>query len=129
MNPRKVKEYCAVCKKTLIMSVVQEEDGNPDLVWVECPKCHEVKPLNLLPRSGSGKKGYAKAAALDQDSSENPESPMRIYPGGDAYELGDRVYHSAWDDTGEVIEKKFSKGGWPMIVVEFKKNGKKKLIL
>jgi hypothetical protein len=130
MNPRQVKEYCAVCKKTVTMPVVQEEDDNPDLVWVECPECHEIKPLDLPPPAESGKKNRGQARAFDKDSTKNPESPMmRTYPGANAYELGDTVYHSAWDDTGEVIEKKFSSGGRNMIVVEFKKTGRKKLIL
>ncbi len=120
-----VQEFCANCKKNFDMPVVQEGGPKSDMVWVECPECHEIKPLE----TPQGQDMPAKDQAGHKAADESGGPAGRSYPGDTEFEVGDSVYHKAWDDTGEVLEKKYSSGGHLMIIVEFTKQGKKKLIV
>jgi hypothetical protein len=124
MTTKTLEEYCAVCKKTLTMTIVQGDKDNSDMVWVECPSCHEIKPRDLKPPSSP-----EETKKEDQADSKTEGPKILTYPGTDEFEIGDTVHHRAWDDKGEVLEKRTTKGGHLMIVVEFEKKGRKKLLL
>jgi hypothetical protein len=128
MDMKTVQEFCANCNKTMEMPVVQQDENNPDLVWVECPECHEIKPLDKA-SSPLRKNKSQKTKSGQGKTGDQQTAPTREYPGADTYKVGDIIHHTRWDDVGKVMDKKTSTGGHSMIIVEFEKSGKKKLLI
>ena len=119
-----VQEYCSICKQEVAMPVVQEDEGHPGLVWVRCPLCREIKPLEAQEEAPAPKPGPGKAPARET----TPRRVVRHYRAGERFSPGEWIYHSEWDDTGQVIEKCHSRGGHEVIVVAFEKIGTKRLV-
>jgi len=141
---KEVEEFCAICGELVKMPVVQEDGEEPGFLWVQCPKCHEIKPLEprlegelegeLIPAA----KEMARPASRMTLRPVRPGEPapvgagseaIRTYVPGEEYEPGDLIYHQGWNDTGKVVGKKESGGGRRMILVEFEKMGKRKLVM
>lgn len=126
------------------MPIVQEDGEEPGFLWVQCPNCHEIKPLEthlgeaVGAGSGPGAKDSGRTPFRRTLKSHHPgEGPpatragetVRTYSPGEEYKPGDLIYHRQWNDTGTVVDKKESGGGRRMIVVEFEKMGKRKLVM
>lgn len=125
-----VHEYCSICKKSLAMPVVQEEESHPDLIWVSCPECNEIKPVEARPediKTESQPKQHSRARKQAEDQ-EAKKRVVRHYRSGERFVKGEWIYHPEWQDTGQVIEKCQSRGGHDVIVVNFEKQGKKRLV-
>ena len=122
-----VQENCSICGKRQSMQVVQENSKQPDLIWVKCPECNEIKPVEIGPDS-------AVCIASEVNSSEQIDGqdkssrPVRHYRSGEVFVTGEWIYHPGWKDTGKVVDKKSSKGGKEIIIVEFEKLGTKRLV-
>jgi len=125
-----VQEYCSICDKGIDMPVVQEDESHPGLVWVRCPVCHEIKPVEAQvsrkEESSVTDKGSGRAA--DESGGVQSRRVIRHYRSGERFSPGEWIYHSHWDDTGQIIEKSRSRGGKEVIVVAFKKMGTKRLV-
>lgn len=124
-----VREYCSICQKSLAMPVVQEEESHPGLIWIRCPVCNEIKPIEAGPEDikTESKKKTSRAKAKD-DKTESQKRVVRHYRSGERFARGEWIYHPEWKDTGQVVEKCQSKGGHDVIVVDFEKIGKKRLV-
>ena len=117
------------------MPVVQEDSGHAGLIWVQCPECKEIKPLDAKVRE-SGTKSRSAVAAAGAERSERVSPPLpaaarrvvRHYRAGERFACGEWIYHPGWDDTGEVIETMRSRGGHEIIVVAFQKCGTRRLV-
>ena len=121
-----VQEHCAICQKDQPMPVVQEEEGHPGLIWVQCPGCHEIKPLEA---AGARQAETAAGTAEGRPGRETePRRVVRHYRSGERFSPGEWIYHPGWDDTGQVMEKRHSGGGHEIIVVSFQKMGTRCLI-
>jgi hypothetical protein len=123
---KEVEEFCAFCKTTVKMPIVQEDGAEPGFLWVQCPNCREIKPLETRPgegfAEGSGPLGREPAPG-------SGDLQVRTYQPGEEYEPGDLIYHPQWNDTGKVVSKKESGGGRRIMVVEFEKMGQRKLVM
>jgi len=138
---KEVEEFCAICGEVVKMPVVQESGEDPGFLWVQCPKCHEIKPLEshlqgarelgaipLAPET-AGRKTLRPARPSGTAEPADGRGAVRTYAPGEDYEPGDRIYHQGWNDTGQVVGKKESGGGRRIILVEFEKMGKRKLVM
>ncbi|HUT54153.1 MAG TPA: hypothetical protein VM658_12255 [bacterium] len=129
-----VQEHCSICGRDMAMPVVQEDEKHPGLIWVRCPVCREIKPVEIsssawcetadvgdgpAPPSGEPARGAAE---------HEPRRTVRHYRAGERFQPGEWIYHPAWDDTGQVVEKLSSTGGREIIVVSFVKSGRKRLV-
>lgn len=108
------------------MPVVQEDDVISGLIWVRCPKCEEVKPIETNGHKTQQKSKAAKEAG--EPGQGGKRKVIRHYRAGEIFSAGEWIYHPEWDDTGQVKEKFRSKGGREVIVVCFEKMGEKKLV-
>ncbi len=125
-----VQEYCSICKKSLAMPVIQEEESHPGLIWIRCPECNEIKPVEASPDDIQNQ-SRLKPGSKPASKPEKPDLQKRVvrhYRAGERFSTGEWIYHPAWEDTGRVIEKCQSKGGHDIIVVDFEKRGKKRLV-
>jgi len=129
-----VQEHCSICNKELDMQVVQEDEKHPSLIWVRCPECNEIKPVDADPGStGAGNPSENMVVSprrrTEKESGEKePHRVIRHYRAGERFLPGEWIYHPGWNDTGQVVEKCCSTGGREIIVVTFEKMGKKRLI-
>jgi len=114
--------------------VVQEDATHPGLIWVQCPDCQEIKPIESR---------AASEACPPEPSDEKPGPPpgphpthhetdfkrvVRHYRRGERFVAGEWIFHPEWNDKGQVIEKCRSTGGREVIVVSFRKIGVKRLV-
>ncbi len=96
--------------------MVQEDQEHPGLLWVQCPECREIKPIEAAGTSGTDKDGGRL------------QRVVRHYRAGERFSTGEWLYHPEWKDTGQVVEKCLSTGGHEIIVVSFNKLGTKRLV-
>lgn len=115
-----IREYCSICKQELDMAVVQEEETNARLIWVRCPACQEIKPIETATAE--------KIPALASAAEAGARRIVRHYRAGERFLPGEWIYHPEWNDTGQVVEKVRSTGGRDIIVVSFERLGTKRLV-
>ncbi len=134
---KEVEEFCSICQLKLKMLIVQEANPESEMIWVKCPKCNEIKPLQLadvqeLTEPGPQDSAQGNGAELlEGQSGDRPggKDAFELYNPESDYEPGQTIYHKLWDDLGEVVEKQASGSGRRYIVVEFKKQGRRKLLV
>lgn len=110
------------------MPVVQEDEKHPGLIWVRCPVCREIKPVEIGQASVKAVKLMDEPEAGDRAKDQESRHAVRHYRAGERFVTGEWIYHPGWDDTGQVVEKVSSTGGREIIVVAFEKSGKKRLV-
>ena len=103
------------------MPVVQEEESGARLLWVRCPCCQEIKPIEVHEDITAGPAG-------ERAANGGGRKIVRHYRAGERFLPGEWIYHQEWDDTGQVIEKIRSTGGRDIIVVSFQRIGTKRLV-
>jgi len=101
------------------MPVVQEDRTHPGLLWVQCPECKEIKPIES---------GNSQGGKNSKEPENGSRKVVRHYRAGERFEKGEWVYHPGWRDTGQIIEKCVSTGGKEIIVVSFERLGTKRLV-
>lgn len=166
---KKVMEYCSVCDEEVEMTIIQRDESNPHLVWVKCPKCEEVKPIDFIDTAeelgeGEGEQVEGEEHILDEEwgedeelffePAEEPERKVvkkadkkkeeallrekdykinkeeaREYKLTEEFKVGETIFHPLWKDYGVILERKRSGGGKEMVIVDFEKQGLKKLII
>ena len=57
------------------------------------------------------------------------EKELLEYSISTTYKVNDTIYHKVFDDTGTVVDVGFTKDNEKKMVVNFKKGGKKRLIM
>jgi len=127
-----VQEYCSICNKDLAMPVVQEDDKHSSLIWVQCPACKEIKPIETGRAAQAAAPGPAPESGSPIPADDEKPRPgrrvVRHYRAGERFGKGEWIYHPEWDDTGQVVETERSGGGNEIIVVAFEKIGTKRLV-
>ena len=139
---KEVEEFCAICGATVKMPIVQEDGEEPGFLWVQCPNCREIKPLDAragkefaegvtLPEKepGRGPRSLPPHRPVEAGPRSGDSGPVRTYQPGEDFEPGEIIYHPQWKDTGKVLSKKESGGGRRIMVVEFEKMGQRKLVM
>ncbi len=122
-RPRKyVMLYCPVLMRHTKHEFIGEPIDTPNgrHQWARCMTTHHVQLVNLDLLEGNGRNDGAVVPLTPEDS-------KRYVPYGE-YQIGDVIYHPAWDDYGIVRGKEVLSNGLHAIVVLFKKNKEKRLI-
>jgi hypothetical protein len=88
--------------------------------WARCTVSHHVQLVNLDLLEGNGRNDKAVVRLSPEDS--KPYDPRA------EYQIGDIIYHRAWDDYGIVRAKQILSNGSCAIVVLFEKNKEKRLV-
>lgn len=122
-----VQEKCSICRKSLAMLVVQEDEKHSNLIWVQCPTCKEIKPLEIGPGRALKKTAHPTGEAGDERVAD-PRRLVRHYRAGERFATGEWIYHAEFKDTGQVLEVLRSSGGKDVIVVAFEKRGTTRLV-
>ena len=78
-----IYEYCQNCDEELEMTIVQRDQSNPHLVWVRCPKCSEIKPVDIHQlaeeiREEGSEEDFLKEEEVDEE--EQTEAHLSIPP-------------------------------------------------
>ncbi|MDA0987051.1 MAG: hypothetical protein O3A55_05565 [Bacteroidetes bacterium] len=110
--------FCENCKAEKKMQILGAVEGNETKVWHKCSRCRH----NFLIDTGLlnvEEKKDLNDLVKEECSNYNPINK---------YEVGASIYHSDWDDMGIVTSKVKISSGLQAIIVEFQKNGNKKLI-
>jgi hypothetical protein len=126
---------CSDCTKTARKEIVGEartrlagegpqpidRDSNEppsENLWVRCTKCHNTMLVNLTALMEEKPKTHVNMTAAEC----TPYSPSRIYA------IGEAIYHKDWDDVGTVMSKEVTASGRNAVLVQFEKEGEKKLL-
>jgi len=70
---RTIYEYCQNCDEELEMTIVQRDQSNPHLVWVRCPKCSEIKPVDIHQLAEEIREEISEEALLKEDELDDEE--------------------------------------------------------
>jgi len=105
-------------KHELIGEPIETEQGH--LQWARCTKSRHSQLINL----DRIQIEQDKAQAIEHFSKDQSKK----YDPRTEYKQGDVIFHEVWDDIGVVRSKEVLSSGKNAIVVEFMKNGEKKLI-
>lgn len=116
-----IDAFCSYCNKMSKLEIVGDisiiEADNRK--WARCKTCKHTMMMDV--------EGNIKP--LDNQDILNIKSKdCKVYSPSESYEVGDSVFHTNWDDRGKVILKETTSSGAKAIIVEFEKQGKKKLI-
>jgi hypothetical protein len=118
-----ITHSCAYCKKDTKMEFVggQPAEGATEVeaskLWDRCSKCKHSALLTLSPAAFS-KKNQA-ALVREECTSYSKEKTFTV---------GERIYHTEWDDMGKVVRKDKTSNGTRSILVSFEKLGERKLL-
>jgi hypothetical protein len=124
----KKKRYLAECKRcrqVKKMEVVGVSDDEK-YAWLRCHGCHMVYlfPVEWFQQND---KVVAPPEVLRQAPTQAETHQVVEYSLNKTFSLGQRIYHKAFNDVGEVISKRKMDHG-SKIVVAFKRCGEKTLV-
>ena len=106
-------------KHELIGEPMENENGRTQ--WARCTVSHHSQLINLDAIQAQQEKNKTFDIRIAREDSK-PYSPKK------AYEVGDVIYHKAWDDVGIIRNKEVMTNGGNALVVLFEKNKEKRLI-
>jgi len=111
---------CEICTKPTKFQLVGVVAGFEETKkWAKCGKCRHTVLIDMeLLQTPQEEISTVELSADDC----KPYSPKTVY------EIGDAIYHQAWDDMGMVRSKEMTSNGKNAIVVSFNKLGEKRLI-
>ncbi|MGE5401396.1 MAG: hypothetical protein ACM3S2_13420 [Ignavibacteriales bacterium] len=117
---KNIEAFCNVCNSVTKMEIAGDAKvfDLQNKKWAKCKKC---KQMIIIDPSESMKVEKVTADNIETGSCSE-YSPKKTY------EVGEAIYHSAWDDYGRVVAKEITSSGQNTIKVEFQKLGHKKLI-
>ena len=106
-------------KHELIGEPMEQETGRTQ--WARCTVSHHSQLINLDAIQAQQEKNKTFDIRIAREDSK-PYSPKK------EYDIGDVIFHKAWDDVGIVRTKEVMTNGGNAIVVLFEKNKEKRLI-
>jgi hypothetical protein len=118
---KNIEAFCPVCGTETKMELGGDFSKVLDSEtkrWAKCKKCKQMISVDLE-KDIVKDKSSSKEIVTENCSEYSPKQ---------TYEIGQSLYHKFWDDYGRVIGKEITSNGMNSIVVEFQKNGQKKLI-
>lgn len=118
---KNVDAYCDFCGAVTKLELTGEHllSSEESKRWAKCKKCKQTMLIDLNSLVKETKPDFDAIAQQD----------VRKYSPSSAFEVGESIYHEAWDDFGVVRSKEVLSDGKNSILVEFQKNGKKKLLV
>ena len=105
-------------KHELIGEPMETEAGRTQ--WARCSVSHHSQLVNLDALQESAEKAMTQIKLAREDSREY--SPRM------EYQVGDVIYHKAWDDVGIVRAKEVMSNGRASLLVHFENNKDKRLV-
>ena len=105
-------------KHELIGEPVETENGRQQ--WARCSVSHHSQLVNL-DAIGSAQERDGLVVPISREDSKK-------YSPKEEYQVGDVIYHAAWDDVGIIKAKEVTSNGGNALIVLFEKNKEKKLI-
>lgn len=112
-----LSNMCDICTKPTKFQLVGLVVGSEETKkWAKCSKCRHTVLLDMELIEGPKEETSLGDITADECI---PYSPKTLY------EIGDAIYHQAWDDMGMVRSKEMTSNGKFAIVVAFMKSGEK----
>lgn len=105
-------------KHELIGEIIDSENGRQQ--WARCSVSHHSQLVNLDALLALAENALGKIELSREDSREY--SPKL------EYQVGDVIYHKAWDDIGIVRSKEVMSNGKSSLLVHFEKSKEKRLV-
>ncbi|NIR47212.1 hypothetical protein GWO43_01835 [candidate division KSB1 bacterium] len=122
----KRKYYKGLCRKCgeLKRLVLWQEDDSREILRLRCLDCYTMNdvPVERVLRNGR---------VLTENERKNRKealSQVLEYSPKNTYWKGQRIRHPVLNDVGKVVNKVETDGNHRIIVVDFEKNGTKKLV-
>lgn len=123
--PRIVERHCHECESRQQMMRLGYSTDRAKVLF-RCQGCglkHEFPTATMI-RDGVVPPPKTKKTAVE--AAIVAEAPLEYSPSG-VYQVGQRIHHPAFDDSGKIISEN-TLNGHGKIVVAFEKSGKKILI-
>jgi hypothetical protein len=112
---KSAERFCSYCNKTAKMTFIGEMAGENNRYWFRCTRCHHLSLLSIEVKTTENKMNDKGIATL-------------IYNPGVSYSVGERIFHNEFNDVGKVTKKIRTSDGSYAIMVQFEKNGERKLL-
>ncbi len=109
--------YCDNCRAEKKMQILSAVEGAENKVWHKCSRCRHSFLFDTL--IFEQKENESKELNRETCADYNPTK---------SYKVGSSIYHTDWDDMGFITGKEKLSSGLQSIVVDFQKNGSKRLI-
>ncbi|MEK7819438.1 MAG: hypothetical protein AAB255_06590 [Bacteroidota bacterium] len=108
--------FCNYCGKEKKMEILSQIEGDENRFWHRCTGCRHsfIIDRSTLKKSIS-KHDLTREVCVDY----SPEN---------TYEIGTHIYHQNLNDVGTITGKDKTSGGGKVIVVNFQKNGSRRLV-
>lgn len=124
-DSKTIKQYCSVCKSEFEMEIIKQ-GSNESVLWLKCPGCKGFLPYMPEDFTEAG-----SSAATDDESvalEDLDVDSARDYVEAEEYDVGEVIHHRSWNDFGKVLSKDTLPGNRSVIVVQFLRQGKVKLL-
>jgi hypothetical protein len=120
-----IRQFCSVCKSDFEMDVVKQ-GSTENVLWLKCPGCQGYLPY--MPDEDEESEGIGaaeeKAVALEDLDVDGALE----YSEEDVFEVGQVIHHRSWNDYGRIVAKDKLPGNRRIILVQFLRQGKVKLL-
>ncbi len=103
----------------LIGEVMETEQGR--MQWARCTVSRHAQLVNLDALEHEQQQQRVASIKIERENAKK-------YDPRNEYDIGDVIYHSAWDDYGLVRSKEIATNGQSLLVVLFEKNKEKRLV-
>ncbi len=110
-----VTQVCTSCGRESKMAIIGAVVGVENKIWYRCTRCHHSMMFDTTGKNKDSVIKFNREECVDY-------SPDKIFT------VGVAIYHTDWDDMGKVTSKEKTSSGRNAILVQFEKNGTKKLI-
>ncbi len=124
-DSKTIRQFCSVCKSDFEMDVVKQ-GSTENVLWLKCPGCQGYLPYMPDEDEDSEAIGAVeeKAVALEDLDVDGALE----YSEEDVFEVGQVIHHRSWNDYGRIVAKDKLPGNRRIILVQFLRQGKVKLL-
>jgi len=124
-DSKTIRQFCSVCKSDFEMDVVKQ-GSTENVLWLKCPGCQGYLPYMPDEDEVSEEIGAVeeKAVALEDLDVDGALE----YSEEDVFEVGQVIHHRSWNDYGRIVAKDKLPGNRRIILVQFLRQGKVKLL-
>ena len=110
------EQFCSYCNKSTRMEIVGEMQEAQQKIWYKCTRCHHMTLIDL------------KLQAAEHQPMKPDRGSATVYSPQLTYKVGDSIIHNEWNDVGRVTSKMRTSDGSESILVNFEKQGQRRLI-
>jgi len=107
------------------MEIIKQGSGE-GVVWLKCPNCQGFLPYmtDEEPTSAPADTSDNAAVAIEDLDVDNAKE----YSEFEEYDVGDVIHHRSWNDYGKIVAKETLPGNRKIILAQFLRQGKVKLL-